>query len=145
VLVRCSCGALCAQLWAGDALDTLSRVKVISRLHDGPMMLRSAMRLSRIDGLRPMLVGKQASSTLHRSTLPHPLANGAPPVQHVEMGFDVAGTSALNRAGAHRVTVTLITRRRASPLSCAKAVAAQDEACLAVGRARRLAVPRGGW
>lgn len=94
------------ELWRGDPMRVLSRLKVLSRLHSGPSLLKAAMAMARMDASRPMLVNRFVHSSLHRSTLPHPAGGGAT-VQHVEIALDCANNYWV--AGVYRAAFSAVT------------------------------------
>ena len=111
---------LLQELWCGDALTALSRFKVITRLHNGPKVLRTALSWARMDASRPMLANKQVNSSLHRASLAHPTTRE--PLQHVEVAYDVAGNwlaagvykSAFSAVTSVDVSLTFVLEGRSS-------------------------------
>lgn len=94
--------ALLRELWSGDVVKCLSRLKIIVRLNEGPSMLTAALALMRVDATRPFLLAKQIDTSLHRSRLSSTGGSSAggdagagggasDTLEHVELGCDVAG------------------------------------------------------
>jgi hypothetical protein len=68
---------LLRELWQGDAVSSLSRLKVISRLHSGPNVLKTALAWARVDASRPFLAARQVNSSMHRTTISPPSSSSS--------------------------------------------------------------------
>lgn len=94
--------SLLQELWSGDAKSALSRFKLVTLLHDGPTVLRTALQWAGIDDARPLLLCRALSSSLHRTSFAE--LGG---LEHVELAVNVAGSWIA--AGVYRAAFSAVT------------------------------------
>lgn len=99
-------GALLRELWSGDAVNAITRCKVLAALRSGPHLVRATMSWIGLDETRPLLLCRQVHASVNRATVPHwgapataagPGSAGAPTVQHVEIALDLAASPLCNQ------------------------------------------------
>ena len=109
-------GHLLRELWSGDAVNAITRCKILAALRSGPALVRATMSWIGLDETRPLLMCRQVHASINRATLAHRHTTAMSPTalssssaaaaaaaaapstfQHVEIALDLAASPLCNQ------------------------------------------------